>query len=216
MPVYTNEENGYHYYSGEQLADLARIKRLRKAGLSLYEVKQILEGRAGEEEIIESRIHETDQFLRELKEYKKEKSAEKEAVPAGIIDIVPFDRGQCICVTENVEREDLGMSIGKLYERAAREGMEIRGDHFVIYDSEDNEDFSMRTCLPVAAPDAEDTAEIHEKKCVHLKHRGGFSTVWQAHGIIRQYAEENGIPLTGRVYEEYHKDMSADVYYAAE
>ena len=102
--------------------------------------------------------------------------------------------------------------------RILRRHAELLGyaDHFVIYDSEDNEDFSMRTCLPVAAPDAEDTAEIHEKKCVHLKHRGGFSTVWQAHGIIRQYAEENGIPLTGRVYEEYHKDMSADVYYAAE
>ena len=182
VPVYTNEENGYHYYSEEQLADLDRIKRLRKAGLSLYEVRQILEGRASEQEIIESRIHETNQLLRELKEYEKGNNAEKDVTPAESIDTVPFDMGQCIYVAENVEREDLGMSIGKLYEKAAREGLGIRG-------------------------------EIREKECIHAKHTGGFSTIWKTHRRIRQYAEENGIALTDRVYEVYHKDMSADVYY---
>lgn len=213
VPVYTNEENGYHYYSEEQLAVLDRIKRLRKAGLSLYEVRQILEGRASEQEIIESRIHETNQLLRELKEYEKGNNTEKDVTPAESIDTVPFDMGQCIYVAENVEREDLGMSIGKLYEKAAREGLEIRGDHFAAYDGVDGDDFSMKTCLPVSAESTGETTEIHVKKCIHAKHTDGFSTIWKTHRRIRRYAEEKGIVLTSRVYEVYHKDMSADVYY---
>ena len=36
VPVYTNAENGYHYYDEKQLAALERIKRYRKLGLSLF------------------------------------------------------------------------------------------------------------------------------------------------------------------------------------
>lgn len=216
VPVYTNEENGYHYYSEEQLADLDRIKRLRKAGLSLYEVRQILEGRTSEQEIIESRIHETNQLLRELKEYEKGNNTDTDLTSAESIDTVPFDMGQCIYVAENVEREDLGMSIGKLYEKAAMEGLEIRGDHFTAYDGADGDDFSMKTCLPISAGGTGETIEIHEKECIHTKHTGGFSTIWKTHRRIRRYAEEKGIALTGRVYEVYHKDMSADVYYVTD
>ncbi|MBR3102999.1 MAG: MerR family transcriptional regulator [Lachnospiraceae bacterium] len=215
VPVYTNEENGYHYYDEKQLAVLEKIKRFRKIGLSLFEIRQILDGKAEEAEIIESRISETDRLLKELKDYKTEKDPQQTEVIADEIAVRPFERCVCIYVCENVERENLGMSVGKLYERAARENLQIAGAHFALFsDLDDEEKFSMRTCLPVLNYAGTDAIEIYEEKCVHMHFTGGFSKIRQAHQSLRRYAEENGIDLTERVYEVYNNDMSADVYYA--
>ncbi len=58
VPVYINEENGYHYYDESQLETLEKIKKFRKIGLSLFEIKQILDGKVDETEIIDSKISE--------------------------------------------------------------------------------------------------------------------------------------------------------------
>lgn len=217
VPVYTNAENGYHYYDEKQLAALERIKRYRKLGLSLFEIKQILDGKASETEIIESKITETGQLLSEMKAYKKGNEPCDTEAGAEEIDQRPFDRRICIFIAENTERENLGMSVGKLYEKAAREGLTAAGEHFAVFDGLDSEEgFTMKTCLPVLNYTGEDAAEIYEENCLHINFRGGFSKVWKAHKALREYAEENGIRLAERVYEVYNRDMSADVYYAAE
>ena len=54
------------------------------------------------------------------------------------------------------------MSVGKLYEKAARAGVQPVGSHFVQYDRLDDEDgFSMRTCLPVADSLVDDTVDVY-------------------------------------------------------
>ena len=213
VPVSINEENGYHYYDDTQLETLERIKRLRKIGLSLFEIKQILEGKVQEEEIVDSKIRETDELLKELKALAGE-TEKKETAFDGKPDIQPFERTKCIYIEENVELENLGMSVGKLYERTAREGMTAEGSHFVRYEGLlDDGKFRMITCLPVSQYAGEDTMEIRESRCLHLNFPGGFSKVSEAHRIIRKYAEEQGIKLTDRVYEVYNKDMTVDVYY---
>ena len=214
VPVYTNEENGYHYYDEKQLVILEKIKQFRKIGLSLFEIKQIMEGKAEETEIVQSKISETDQLLKELKEHQSEKNPRQTEVSAGEIDIRPFERCICIFICENVERENLGRSVGKLYERAAREELQIASSHFAVFsDLDDEERFSMRTCLPVLNYTGLDAIEVYEEKCLHMHFTGGFSKIRQTHQCLRRHAEESGIELAERVYEVYNKDMSADVYY---
>ena len=128
-----------------------------------------------------------------------------------------FEKCTCLYIDENVELEKLGISVGKLYEKAARAGVEPVGSHFVQYDRLDDEaKFSMRTCLPVADRTGEDTVEISEDRCLHLNFKGGFSKVSDAHQVINKYAQENNIRLSARAYEVYNKDMSVDVYYCLE
>ncbi|MBR5962144.1 MAG: MerR family transcriptional regulator [Clostridia bacterium] len=214
VPVSMNEENGYHYYDDTQLETLERIKRHRKIGLSLFEIKQILDGKAREEDIVESKIKEAGELLSEMKALAGGTEQKKETAFDGIPDIQPFERTKCIYIEENVELENLGMSVGKLYERAAREGMTAEGSHFVRYEGLlDDGKFRMVTCLPVSQYAGGDTMEIREPKCLHLNYTGGFSRVSEAHRILRKYAEEQGTVLADRVYEVYNKDMSVDVYY---
>ncbi len=213
VPAYTSEENGYNYYSDEQLIILEKIKQFRKLGLSLYEIKQIIEGKADEKEILESKILETDHLLKEMKDYSQESYREETEVTEEKIDIVSFGSFNCIYVIENTERENLGMSVGKLYEKASKEQIEIAGDHFALFDELNKSEFSMMTCLPVKNYGGADSIEVYEKKCLHINFTGGFSKVWKAHKKLRLYAEENGIELSDRIYEKYNRDMSVDIYY---
>lgn len=214
VPAYINEENGYHYYDESQIETLEKIKKFRKLGLSLFEIKQILDGKVDETEIIDSKISETNSFLKELKEYKTVSDSAPLKTNVDEIDITSFARCTCIFIIENVERENLGMSVGKLYERAAREGIKVAGDHFVVFDGLDNEEnFSMKTCLPISEYNGDDKLEIYEETCLHINFTGGFSKVWQAHQMLQEYALKSGINLEDHVYEVYNKDMSVDVYY---
>lgn len=234
VPAYKNEANGYHYYAEEQLAVLARIKRLRAIGLSLFEIRQILDGKASEDRLVKGRIREMRAQLasvRELAAQEDSPAGSADGKSAGAIpDMQRFERKCCLFIDENVEKEDLGMSVGRLHEKAAREGLRVQGSHFVIYTGLSDENaFSMRTCLPVSAGtggtggtggtagdgtvDADGITSVCEEACLHLNFRGGFSRTGEAHRIIRHYAEEAGIALADSVVEVYNRDMSVDVYW---
>lgn len=217
VPAYINEENGYHYYAEEQLAVLEKIRRLRSIGLSLFEIRQVLEGKADENEVVRCRITELDEQLQSVKELAAGKEPKEETACGAVPDIRPFESSSCLYIDENVEKEDLGVSVGRLYEQAAREGLSIAGSHFVLYENLDSEEgFSMRTFLPVSGGDGRELTGVSETKCLHLHFIGGFSKTGTAHRIIQKYAEENKISLSGRAYEVYNKDLSVDVYYPAE
>ncbi len=233
VPATVSAENGYHYYEEDQLAVLEKIKRLRKLGLSLYEIKQVLDGKAPEAELVRSKIREMDGRLQELRELtgasrdgtnatvegKTGSSAGSMAVDDEP-DVRPFGNYQCLFIDENVELEDLGMSVGKLYERASRSGIAVAGSHFVQYAGlSDSGDFTMRTCLPVRdyegkGMDASSITDVSEKACLHLHFTGGFSRVGNAHIRIKEYADSHKLHLSDRAYEVYNKDMSVDVFHA--
>lgn len=214
VPVYTNDENGYHYYEESQLSVLETIKRLRSIGLSLFEIKKIMAGEADEKTVISGKIKETDSLLSDMKEMLGDKKKSFGVIELSEPDIRPFPRTVCLYADENVDLEKLGMSVGKLYEKASKLGVEFQDSHFVRYDNlNDEAAFSMRTCLPVTEYRGEDTVVVSEDKCLYHNFKGGFSKVSEAHKTIVRYASDHGIKLADRVYEVYNKDMSVDVYY---
>lgn len=214
VPAFTNDENGYHYYEESQLSVLETIKRLRGIGLSLFEIKGIIEGKVDEKTIISGRIRETDSLLKDMKEMLDDKQKKSGEITLPEPDIRPFPKTVCLYIDENIDLENLGMSVGKLYEKASRLGLEVQGSHFVRYDGlNDEASFSMRTYLPVTGYEDVDTVAVSEEKCLHLNFKGGFSKVSEAHKTIVSYVSDRNIRSTGRVYEVYNKDMSVDVYY---
>lgn len=222
IPACVNEENGYHYYEPQQLADLEKIKAYRKIGLSLIEIRQVLEGKLDEEKVINSRLRELDNQTRSILETVQAMAQGRKAEDTenARIDIVPFRRKECIFIQENVERENLGISVGKLYERAAREKLVPNGAHFVKYTGlmEGEGNFTMTTYLPVsgaAGALAGEEAQEYER-CLHLPFDKGFSRVKEAHIELQKYAEEHGIRCTGTVLEVYNKDFTVDVYMVTE
>lgn len=73
IPDIINEENGYRYYSNEQIWDLFFLLTLKKAGFSLEEIKAYSEIKNSDKSIIflENKISEIDKKISELKKSKK-------------------------------------------------------------------------------------------------------------------------------------------------
>lgn len=214
VPAFTNDENGYHYYEESQLSVLETIKRLRGIGLSLFEIKRIIDGEVDEETVISGKIKETDSLLSDMKEMLNDKKMHFGEITSTEPDIRPFAKAVCLYIDENVDLENLGMSVGKLYEKASKAGIEVKGSHFVRYDGLcDEASFAMRTCLPISGYEGEDTVAVSEEKCLHLNFTSGFSKISEAHKVIVRYASDHDIKLADRAYEVYNKDMSVDVYY---
>ena len=129
-------------------------------------------------------------------------------------DVRQFPKVVCLYIDENVDLENLGMSVGKLYEKASKAGIEVKGSHFVRYEGlNDETSFAMRTCLPISGYAGEDTVTVSEEKCLHLNFQGGFSKVSEARKAIIEYSREHDFKLSDRAYEVYNKDMSVDLYY---
>ena len=214
VPAFTNDENGYHYYEESQFSVLETIKRLRSIGLSLFEIKSIINGEADEKTVISGKIKETDSLLSDMKEMLGDKQKSVGEIITSEPDLRPFPKAVCLYIDENVDLENLGMSVGKLYERASKAGLEVGGSHFVRYEGlNDEASFAMRTCLPIIGYEGEDTVTVSEEKCLHLNFQGGFSKVSEARKAIIEYSREHDFKLSDRAYEVYNKDMSVDLYY---
>lgn len=73
IPDIIDEENGYRYYSNEQIWDLFFLLTLKKAGFSLEEIKAYSEIKNSDKSIIflENKISEIDKKISELKKSKK-------------------------------------------------------------------------------------------------------------------------------------------------
>lgn len=72
VPFEIDEENGYRYYSKNQLWELMFILTLKRAGLSLEEIKSFSELRSTEKniEFLENKYQELDKRIKELKKVK--------------------------------------------------------------------------------------------------------------------------------------------------
>lgn len=73
VPNIIDEENGYRYYSNEQIWDLFFLLTLKKAGFSLEEIKRYVEIKNSDESImfLENKVNEIDKKILELKKSKK-------------------------------------------------------------------------------------------------------------------------------------------------
>lgn len=73
IPFEIDKDNGYRYYSKNQLWDLMFILTLKKAGFSLEEIKSFSKMRTPEENIdfLENKISEIEKRIEDLKEVRK-------------------------------------------------------------------------------------------------------------------------------------------------
>ena len=72
-PQYTDKFSGYRYYSSEQILTFYRINALKKAGLSLQEIKEIISEKKSNKEIDVIFSQKEKEFLDALKNLKEAK-----------------------------------------------------------------------------------------------------------------------------------------------
>lgn len=219
-PIYTEPQNGYRYYSEEQMPKMLLIQRLKRYGFSLEEVKSFLE--------------ETDQeelFLKlwKQREQMKKKKLEMEIVISELTshlynfertgDLMSYQKGYEIQVKETPARnvlacrkmmgvDEFGKYYSTLYERVPRERVTPNGlVGAVYYDQEFHHECSdIELIVGIREKDKADKI-LDAGQCAVTVHKGPYSSLPDAYGALTAWIAENGYEWNGAPFELYTKSQ---------
>lgn len=215
-PCEVNEENGYRFYSEEQIPRMLLIKKLKYYGFSLSDIKDML----SDEESILPRlqkqktvllqsiddmniiVNELIQHIRELERTGDIMSYQNNYE----IELLETKAMSVISIRQNMSVDDFGKYYGVLYKRVADENIVLTGECLAIYhDKEFNpENSDIELALGVRNQENADKT-LASSLCVSTVHFGAYSKLPEAYGAITAYISEKGYTIAAPPYEIYLK-----------
>lgn len=213
-PVYVEEENGYRYYAGGQIADLHRILALRGMGFSIEDIRRIINGEE-EKKLLQVKKQEILKEIAALtaKLAEVESYLNKEAVALSMPVLIKKLPEVTVCTMEKkIESYDalfeLMPEMGAEMEKAGCvcEEPEYCFTHYLEQGFKEN-DILIETCQAVTEK-KEDTDKIKfkvlpEVEAACIFHKGSYDTFHKSYGVILNYIEENGYEICGCIRESY-------------
>lgn len=227
LPNEINPENGYRYYSIEQLETMLMINRLKSYHFSLEEIKTIL----CSEEMREEKL------FRELSRKKKELA--DEIVKAQTIlnqlkeDLAILSQGKpllsymedydvqlvevptmCILsirkmIQEYAFAEEYPQCFGRLFKRIRDNGLTVPAPPMVLFHSEEYTPLGLDTEFAVPVKEAvTGTRDLSPGLCLKTILYGSYSQLPSVYAKQREWAEKEGYMGTNALYEVYVTDPS--------
>lgn len=218
IPAYIDKETGYRYYEARQLVDLSKIVSLRQIGISIVDIKKILNGQDSKSLIIKRKKEIEDNLNLQYSQLSKiNYLLEKNNIKNEIIEkelpsyTVYFKEG----VTRNLAE------IMDFIESSKKEFLEHNSDLkyatpnycYVNYlDGEYKEkDLKIRYVQAVSKKGIEsETIKFETLKPVNaicIYHKGAYENLVESYSIVMKYIEENGYELVDFPRECYIDGM---------
>lgn len=208
------DSNGYRYYDSIQLLSLAKIISLRQVGLSIEEIRKVLNGSDFKEilkirkRMVEDGLNEYKyqlskiNYLLEGKNMKYEVITKelpeyvvyyKEGMIKGFSDMSNFileSADECLAINPNIKcMEPDYCYINYLDGEYKDKNIKIRYCQAVYEEGISNETIKFMKLKPVLA------------LCIY--HKGEYSTLREAYGFLMKYIEENGYEIIEYPRERY-------------
>lgn len=220
-PEYVNEENGYRFYTEEQIPVMLLIARFKTYGFPLADIKEILEC---DSKTVINRLRKQLDALHD--DIERRKGIELELMQ----HIVSLERTRNIMAYQNnyevkIERtedmkvisnrqvmsvEDFGKYYGYLYKRCAdkNENIVLNGKAMAFYhDTEfDPESSDIELALGVAENSKFDKI-IEGRECAVTTHYGAYSKLPEAYGAVTKWIKDNNYKIVNAPYEIYIKSQ---------
>lgn len=217
-PEFTDEENGYRYYTTSQLFSLHRIISLRQLGLSLNETISIisgdnavnvLEGRRAE---LIGQLQETESQLSRIDYILSENKEDFIMNYQAIVKELP----ECIIYSKKLKLDsfnDYFEAIPKIGEEVTKANPSLKCTTpeycFVVYlDGEyRDKDINIEYCEAVEKMGKETDGitfkKIKKQKAVCVLHKGSYKDLSKAYTFIFSYIEKNGYTPADNPRESY-------------
>ena len=219
-PARVDEFTKYRYYSASQLPRLNRILALKGLGLSLDQIKMLLDEdlpaaqirgmlRLKQLEIQESldleqsRLDRVEGMLRQIE--KEERMPEQEVTIKSINEI------DVLAVRDTVPSYgDIEVLFDQVFGVLGKNQLQPAGPPIGIYHDQEHQekDVDIEIAIPLSQKDLDSTdlstaqlPAVKEMACVF--HQGGYSTIGASYGYLMKWVEENGYKITGPVREVY-------------
>ena len=227
LPDEINPENGYRYYSIEQLETMLFINRLKSYNFSLEEIKTILESEELQDEKlyleltrkkkeIEKQVQEfektLDQLNTDLTNLKQGKSimSYMESIDIQLVE-VPMMYLLSIrkMVHEHEVAEEYGNCFRKLFRKTQVNKLTVLAPPMVLFHSEEFSPFGLD--IEFAIPVKEyvtGTRDFYPGLCLKTVLNGSYSNLSSVYTKQREWAEKEGYESSNALYEVYVTDPS--------
>lgn len=226
-PSEVNPENGYRYYSIEQLEKMLFINRLKAYSFSLDEIKVIMQ-LAGEEgdnlyltfihkkKEIEKQVHNFNQILTQLENdilaIKQGKSIMSYMDDIDV-QLVEVPMMYLLSIRKKVQVDDYpreyASCFGKLFKKIAVGGLTMAGPPMALFHSAEFTPDGLDTEFAIPVKEyATGTRDFNPGLCVKTVVRGAYSELSSVYAKQREWAEKEGFKCNNALYETYVTDPS--------
>lgn len=221
------EQNGYRYYSDEEMYKISIIKQLRRYGFSLEEVNTIICKNDPEytKQMLQIKIDQLQQstaeyhyLIIEMEKQIRTISGEDKILSTNRnFDILMGNRGEflALCQRKRTNDEEIDQMIDELYEVIDTSNdlvsigtpMTIFHQNYSCYDPDDTD---IEVCIPVNAEYYKDeyySRMIKGGLYMSIIFQGSYDMIGNAYISLINWAKQNNYSIIGPTVERYYKDI---------
>lgn len=226
-PDEINPENGYRYYSIEQLETMLFINRLKSYNFSLEDIKTILELKASQYEKIylslikkkkeiEKQVQEfektLDQLNNDISNLKQGKSIMSylESIDVQLVEVPMM---YLLSIRKMVHEYDFadeyGNCFSKLFRKIADDKLTILASPMVLFHGAEFSQFGLDTEFAIPVKEyVTGTRDFYPGLCLKTILQGSYSGLSSVYTKQREWAEKEGYESNVALYEVYVTDPS--------
>lgn len=225
-PKYTNPDNGYRFYSKDQIKDILLVNKLKRYNFSLDEIREVLE----KEDIKYLKVK-VNQKIEDLKAEIKANYFILESMQEDYIslekgeDIMTLKREfdivvddlkpiRVLSIRKTVSMDEISNVIGELFSKMYRNNVNPAGEIMTIYYDQDfdPDNADLEVCIPV---NKEVKVEGLNNKMMegglhaHTTFVGAYSELGEGYSAMIDWIKENNYKSIRPPFEKYIKGPEA-------
>lgn len=226
-PSEINPENGYRYYSIDQLEKMLFISRLKSYSFSLEEIKQIMEGDSEnsdrlytaflrKKQVIEKQINDYSMILTQLEgdistiEHGESIMSYMDNIDVRFVDV---SKNCILHIRKMVQQEDFPMEYSKSYEQLfktiATTHLTMCGAPMVLFHSAEFTPAGLDTEFAIPVKECvTGTRDFAPGLCLKTVVKGPYTELTSVYAKQTKWAELEGYKCNGPLFEVYVTDPS--------
>ena len=241
LPNEINNENGYRYYSIEQLQTILFIKRLKSYNFSLEQIKTIIQSEELQDEklylsLIEKK-KEIDKQVKELNLISEELSNDISNLKQGksimsymenldvkIVEVEPMNLLYIRKMVQNHEfAYEYGSCFNKLFKKINEDKLTITNPPMALFHSSEYSPFGLDTEFAIPIKECiKGTRDFNPGLCLKTVLKGAYSDLSSVYVKQIEYAEKEGYVSKDALFEVYvndpamvesENDLITEIYY---
>lgn len=241
LPNEINNENGYRYYSIEQLQTILFIKRLKSYNFSLEQIKTIIQSEELQDEklylsLIEKK-KEIDKQAKELNLISEELSNDISNLKQGKsimsymenldVKIVEVEPMNLLYIRKMVQKHEFAYEYGscfnKLFKKINEDKLTITNPPMALFHSSEYSPFGLDTEFAISIKECiKGTRDFNPGLCLKTVLKGSYSDLSSVYVKQIEYAEKEGYVSKDSLFEVYvndpamvesENDLITEIYY---
>lgn len=212
-------DNGYRYYTDEDLSIILKIKNLRRYEFSYEEIKDMLDN--NRDESIDIYINKIEELKKNINQYGQliSELQEKNRIKEMNVIINNYDVSVCekksvkaLCKRVTIDCEEIEKFIESSYSIISKNKVTRLGTYYVMFCENENLDENIceieyyQPIVKHKEIDGFDTKIVESDTYISTTHYGSYERLSDAYSVLYKWAKNNNFEIKGNFIEKYFLD----------